>query len=78
MYKKQVDMIPYGRQYIDKKDINSVSNVLKKDLITTGPLVDQLEKKISKLFKVKHAVSCSSGTAALHLSFMAINLKKKR
>ena len=50
MYKKQVDMIPYGRQYIDKKDINSVSNVLKKDLITTGPLVDQLEKKISKLF----------------------------
>jgi hypothetical protein len=29
-------IIPYGRQYIDSKDIRLVSKALKEDLITTG------------------------------------------
>ena len=31
--------IPYGRQYIDSKDIRLVSKALKEDLITTGRYV---------------------------------------
>ena len=61
---------------IDQSDIESVSKALKNDLVTTGPLVQKLEKKVSEILKVKHAIVCSSGTAALHLAFMAINLKK--
>jgi dTDP-4-amino-4,6-dideoxygalactose transaminase len=68
--------IPYGRQYIDSNDIKLVSKALKEDLITTGYYVKKLENKISKFLKVKHVASCSSGTSALHLAFMAINLKK--
>jgi dTDP-4-amino-4,6-dideoxygalactose transaminase len=69
-------IIPYGRQYIDAQDIRLVSKALKEDLITTGRYVKKFEYKISKLFKVKYAASCNSGTAALHLALMAINLKK--
>jgi dTDP-4-amino-4,6-dideoxygalactose transaminase len=68
--------IPYGRQYIDSQDIKFVSKALKEDLITTGGYVKKFENKISKFLKVKYAVSCSSGTSALHLALMAINLKK--
>jgi len=69
--------IPYGRQYIDTKDIKFVSQALKQDLITTGNYVKKFEKNISKFLKVKFATSCSSGTSAIHLAFMAIDLKKE-
>jgi len=69
-------IIPYGRQYIDKQDIRFVSKALKQDLITTGGYVNKFENKISKFLKVNYALSCSNGTSALHLAFMAINLKK--
>jgi len=69
-------IIPYGRQYIDSNDIKLVSKALKEDLITTGHYVKKLENKISKFLKVKYVSTCNSGTSALHLAFMAINLKK--
>ena len=65
-------IIPYGRQYIDNDDIKLVSKALKEDLITTGRYVKKFENKISKFLKVKYAVSCNSGTSALHLAFLAI------
>jgi dTDP-4-amino-4,6-dideoxygalactose transaminase len=68
--------IPYGRQYIDSQDIRLVSKALKEDLITTGHYVKKFENKISEFLKVKYAASCNSGTSALHLAFMAIDLKK--
>jgi dTDP-4-amino-4,6-dideoxygalactose transaminase len=68
--------IPYGRQYIDSQDIRIVSKALKEDLITTGHCVKKFENKISKFLKVKHVASCNSGTAAIHMSLMAIDLKK--
>jgi dTDP-4-amino-4,6-dideoxygalactose transaminase len=69
-------IIPYGRQYVDARDIKLVSKALKEDLITTGRYVKKFEAKISRFLKVKYAASCSSGTSALHLAFMAINLKE--
>ena len=69
-------IIPYGRQYIDNDDIKLVSKALKEDLITTGRYVKKFENKISKFLKVKYAVSCNSGTSALHLALMAIDIKK--
>jgi len=68
--------IPYGRQYIDSQDINFVSMALRQDLITTGNFVKKFEGKISKFLKAKFALSCSSGTAALHLALMAVELKE--
>jgi len=65
--------IPDGRQFIDSNDINEVSKGLKQDLITTGSSVKKFENKISNFLKVNHALSCSNGTAALHLAFKAIN-----
>jgi dTDP-4-amino-4,6-dideoxygalactose transaminase len=66
--------IPYGKQYLDKKDYKHVVNSLKKPLLSGGIFIEKFENKISKFLKVKNVVACSSGTAALHMSFHSINL----
>ncbi len=68
--------IPYGRQYIDKKDIKAVSRVLKNDIITSGNQVLTFEKKLNKYLKSKYSSVCNSGTSAIYLSLLSINLKK--
>ena len=68
--------IPYGRQYIDKQDIIVVKKALKNQLITTGEEVEKFEKIFSKKVGVKFSVSCSSGTTALLLAYLALQIKK--
>jgi dTDP-4-amino-4,6-dideoxygalactose transaminase len=68
--------IYYGRQFIDRSDVIEVSKSLKNDLITTGDYVKKFEKKIKNFLNVKYAATCSNGTSALHLSFLASDIKK--
>ncbi|RPG99782.1 MAG: hypothetical protein CBC78_000740 [Candidatus Pelagibacter sp. TMED118] len=68
--------LPYGKQFIDSNDINEVVRTLKKDKITTGPLVLSFEKKIKNFLKCKFALVCNSGTSAIYLAFKAIKVKK--
>ena len=69
-------IIPYGRQYIDRHDVRSVSKALKEDLITTGNFVKKFEKKIANFLNCKFVAACNSGTAGLHLAFMSIGISK--
>ena len=68
--------IPYGKQFIDKKDISNVVKVLKKEKITSGDEVKKFETRLTKFFGSKFATVCNSGTSALYLAFLAIDLKK--
>lgn len=69
-------MIPYGKQFLDKNDINSVVNVLKSDFLTQGPKVKEFEKELAAYCGAKYAVACVNGTAALHLAYLAAGLGK--
>jgi len=64
-------MIGYGRQDISDEDIRAVEQVLRSDWLTQGPMVEAFEKKLTEVTGSRHAVVCSSGTAALHLAAMA-------
>ena len=68
--------LSYGSHFIDKKDINAVSKALKNNLITSGSLVQNFERKISKYLSAKYTTVCNSGTAALHIAFNSIKLSK--
>lgn len=70
------DVIRYGRQWIDEDDIAAVGSVLRSDLITSGPDVERLEKRLSKYTGAKHATVVSSGTAALHCACLAAGIAK--
>ena len=66
--------LPYGRQQIGEDDVAAVTDVLRGDTLTTGPKVAAFEQAIAGATGASHAVTCSSGTAALHLAAMALNL----
>lgn len=67
-------MIPYGHHSINEDDINAVAEVLRGEWLTTGPFVEKFELELEKLVGAKCAV-VSSGTAALHCAFAAIDLQ---
>lgn len=66
--------LPYGRQAIDDDDVAAVAAALRADMLTTGPLVDAFERDFAAAAGATHAVACNSGTAALHLAAMALDL----
>lgn len=59
-------MIPYGRQSIDDGDVAAVVEVLRSDWLTQGPTVERFEQALADYVGARHAVTFSSGTAALH------------
>jgi UDP-4-amino-4,6-dideoxy-N-acetyl-beta-L-altrosamine transaminase len=68
--------IPYGRQQITQSDIDAVTEVLRSDYLTQGPVVDQFEKAFSDYTGSRYAVAVSNGTAALHLCALALNVSE--
>lgn len=67
-------MIPYGRQSISEQDVAAVIAALKSDFLTTGPLVEQFELELEKVVGAP-TITVSSGTAALHCAYAAIDLQ---
>ena len=67
--------LPYSRQSIDEDDVAAVAAALKSDFLTTGPLVERFEAAFAEATGATRAVACNSGTAALHLAAMALDLK---
>ncbi|MFA5173411.1 MAG: UDP-4-amino-4,6-dideoxy-N-acetyl-beta-L-altrosamine transaminase [Candidatus Paceibacterota bacterium] len=70
------NIIPYGRQYLSWKDIFSVIKTLRSDWLTQGPIGPAFEKALAKIVGSRYAVAVSSGTAALHLAYLASGLKE--
>lgn len=66
----------YGRQCIEQDDIDAVVETLKSDLITCGPRVEALEKKLCEITGAKYAVVVANGTAALHLAALAAGFQE--
>ncbi|MGI8584320.1 MAG: UDP-4-amino-4,6-dideoxy-N-acetyl-beta-L-altrosamine transaminase [Chitinophagaceae bacterium] len=68
--------IPYGKQFISEEDIEAVVSTLQSDFLTQGPKIAEFEKRFAKYIGCKHAVAVANGTAALHLSAMALNVRE--
>ncbi|WP_206424225.1 UDP-4-amino-4,6-dideoxy-N-acetyl-beta-L-altrosamine transaminase [Cohnella candidum] len=66
--------LPYARQWIDDRDIEAVTAILKGDYLTTGPLVPELESKMAKTVGARYAVAFANGTAALHAACSAAGI----
>ena len=69
-------MIPYGRQNITKEDIKAVTKALKGDFLTQGPTILEFEQAFANYIDCKFAIAVSNGTAALHLSTLALSVSK--
>lgn len=66
--------LPYGRHAIDDEDVAAVATALKSEFLTGGPLVERFERAFADAVGARHAVACNSGTAALHLAALMLEL----
>lgn len=67
-------MIPYGRQTISQSDIDAVSDVLRSDWLTQGPVVPRFEAAVAQRVNAHYAVAVNSATSALHIACLALEL----
>lgn len=67
-------LLPYGRQQVDKTDVEAIVQVLRGDWLTTGPTVVEFEQVFAEVVGVNEAVAVSNGTAALHAAMYALNI----
>ncbi len=66
--------IPYAKQLIDADDVQAVTDALQSDWLTQGPAVGQFESQLAAYCDARHGVAVNSGTAALHISALALGL----
>ena len=68
--------IPYGKQHITQRDIDSVTRVLQSDYLTQGPEIAQFEHEFANYVGSTYAVAVANGTAALHLCALALDVNE--
>ena len=71
-----MSFLPYGHQSISEEDIQAVVAILRGDWLSQGPAVANFETAVAEYLGVKHAVSFSNGTAALHGAMHAAGVAK--
>jgi perosamine synthetase len=68
-------IVPHSRPTIDQDDISAVAHVLASGRIAQGKKAKEFEAEMANLIGVRHAVACSSGTAAIHLALLGLETK---
>jgi dTDP-4-amino-4,6-dideoxygalactose transaminase len=67
-------MIPHAKVQLDEEDLAVVAQVLRSGHLAQGKHVRSLEQKAASFIGVAYTAAVSSGTAALHLSLLALGV----
>ena len=67
-------MIRLAKPHFDEKTIKNISSILRSGNLVQGESVMNFEKKIQNYLGVENAIVVSSGTAALHLALLALEI----
>jgi perosamine synthetase len=68
------DVIRLAWPDLGEQELAAVAEVLESGQLTMGPKVAEFEAELARACEVEHAVAVSSGTAALHLAMLALEL----
>ncbi len=68
--------IPLFQLNFDEKEIEAVVETIRSKWISTGPKCEELERDFSQMLDVKHAVSLTNCTDALHLACVLCDIKE--
>ena len=69
--------IPLSVPNLNGNELAYVMEAVKTEWVSTaGPFIEDFEHQIAEYVKVPGAAACQSGTAGLHLSLMALGVKK--
>lgn len=68
---KKEKFIPYGMHWLGEDDIEEAVKILKSNWLARGPKTEEFERALAKYCGSRYGVVLSSGTAALHLAYIA-------
>jgi dTDP-4-amino-4,6-dideoxygalactose transaminase len=67
-------MLGFQPPAIGEEEIAAVSETLRSGWLTTGPRAAELERRMAEYLEAEHVLALASGTAALHLSLVALGV----
>lgn len=68
-------MIKLALPDIGQEELDEVKKVFDSKYLVQGDKVEEFESLVKRYLNVKHAIAVTSGTAALHLALVALNIK---
>ncbi|MCI0449764.1 MAG: DegT/DnrJ/EryC1/StrS family aminotransferase [Chlorobi bacterium] len=70
-------MVDTRNQYLKIKDEidNAIQEVINSSQFIQGPVVAEFESEVARYLGVKYAIGCASGTDALQIAMMALDIK---
>jgi dTDP-4-amino-4,6-dideoxygalactose transaminase len=71
---KRETMLGFQPPAIGDEEIAAVAETLRSGWLTTGPRSALLEERLAAYLEVDHALAVSSGTAAMHLALLALDV----
>lgn len=71
-----LSVLPVFRPEMGQEEIDAVAEVIKSGWIGLGPKTEEFEKKFSQYVDAGYAIGLNSATAALHLSLLALGIKR--
>ena len=70
----QTTRIGFQPPAVGDEEIEAVAETLRSGWLTTGPRSAELERRCAEYLEADHVVALSSGTAAMHLSLVALGI----
>src|SRR6266511_3041912 len=67
-------MLGFQPPAIGEKEIAAVTETLRSGWLTSGPRAAELERRMAEFLEAEHVLALASGTAALHLSLVALGV----
>jgi dTDP-4-amino-4,6-dideoxygalactose transaminase len=67
-------MLGFQPPAVGEEEIEAVADTIRSGWLTTGPRAAELEERLAEYLEAKHVLALSSGTAALHLSLVALGV----
>jgi dTDP-4-amino-4,6-dideoxygalactose transaminase len=71
---KRSTMLGFQPPAIGEEEIAAVTETLRSGWLTTGPRAAELERRMAEFLEAEHVLALASGTAALHLSLVALGV----
>jgi len=66
--------LPLAKPSFDQRELEAVRRVLASGWVVQGPEIEAFEAAIAELHQARHSIALSSGTAALHVCYLALGI----
>jgi dTDP-4-amino-4,6-dideoxygalactose transaminase len=72
--RRRATFLSFQPPAVGEEEVEAVAETIRSGWLTTGPRTAELEERFAEYVDAKHAIALASGTAALHLSLLALGV----